>query len=127
MPASRPGLDDQPVVVAEAPAQPLVDVAEADAGVAGGASLRAEGKGPPELGGVHAHAVVLDADHGVVAGVLGGDGHVPEPVLALEAVPHRVLDQRLQAQERHGHRQHLGRDPQRDAEPVAEAGPLEHR
>ena len=41
------------------------------------------------------------------------DRDVPAPGLALQPVPHGVLDQRLDAQERHRDRQHLGRDLQR--------------
>ena len=50
----------------------------------------------------------------------------PTPVLALEPVPDGVLHQRLDAQEGHRDRQHLGRDQQRDLQPVAEPGLLEH-
>ncbi len=58
-------------------------------------------------------------------GVLGDDGDPPDARLALQPVPDRVLHQRLDAQERHRHGQHLGRDPQRDLQLVAEAGPLQ--
>ena len=52
---------------------------------------------------------------------------MPRAGLALEAVPDGVLDQRLEAEERHRHRQHLRRDLQRDLQPVAEPGPLEQQ
>ena len=76
---------------------------------------------------VGARAVVLDGDQRVGAVVGGGDRDgAPTSASAVEAVPHRVLDERLHDEERHRDRQHLGRDPQRDPQPVAEAGLLEH-
>ena len=42
-------------------------------------------------------------------------------------MPHRVLHQRLQAQERQPDRQHLGRDLQPHLEPLAEPGPLDRQ
>ena len=44
---------------------------------------------------------------------------------ALDAVLHGVLDERLEAEERHDDGQHLGRDADRHGEPVAEPGLLD--
>ena len=52
---------------------------------------------------------------------------VPTPVLRRQPVPDRVLHQRLHAQERHRHRQHLRRDLQPHLQPVAEPGPLQRQ
>ena len=49
------------------------------------------------------------------------------PCLSAQPVADGVLDQRLDAEERHGDGEHLGRDPQRDLEPVAEAGLLQQQ
>ena len=75
--------------------------------------------------GVHADAVVLHDDHALGARVLGGDRDRAAVGLARQPVPHGVLDQRLQGQERQHHRQHLGRDLELDVQPVAEAGLLQ--
>ena len=55
----------------------------------------------------------------------GGDRDAAAALLRLEAVPHRVLDERLDREERHDGRQHLGRDLQRHLQPVAEPCALE--
>ena len=46
-------------------------------------------------------------------GVLGEDRDLAVPELALEAMTHGVLDDRLEAEEGHDDRQHLGRHPER--------------
>src|SRR5690606_10017419 len=115
------GLHDEAVLVAVDLAEALVDVAEAHAARAG-ALLGVTGEDAAQAFRVHADAVVLDADVAFGAGVLGDDRDVADAVLALQAVPYRVLHEGLQAQERQGDREHLGGDAQGDLELVAEAG-----
>ena len=58
-------------------------------------------------------------------GVGCGDRDAAAALLRLEAVPHGVLDERLDREERHDRREHLGGDLQRHLQPVAEPGALE--
>ena len=120
-PRPHGGLDDEAELVAVDLAQPGVDVAEADR-VAG---VRAVEDVAHPLG-VGADAVVLDADLGVGAAVAGRDREVADALLVGEPVAHGVLDEGLHREVGQRHRQHLGRDEQRDLEPVAEPGLLEH-
>ena len=80
---------------------------------------------PPQHLRIHSHPVVLDADQALGAGVLGHDRHRADSGLRRQPVPHGVLHQRLQRQERHRDRQHLRRDLQPHLQPLAEAGPLQ--
>ena len=121
VPAPDRRLDDEAVVVAVDLAQPGVDVAEADR-VARVGTVE-DVAHPLRVG---ADAVVLDADLGVGAAVGGGDRQVAGALLVGEPVPHGVLDEGLHGEVGERHRQHLGRDEERDLQPVTEAGLLEH-
>ena len=116
------GLDHQAVVVAVDLPQPLVDVAQPDAvavGLAGQGAAHRVGSMPTPSSSTQMSASA--------AVVLGHDRDRARAGLALEAVPDGVLDQRLDAQERHRHRQHLGRDLHGHLQPVAEPGPLQQQ
>ena len=60
---------------------------------------------------IHSDAVVFDGDDAVGAFVAGDDLDLAA-ALSGEAVPHRVLDQGLQREERHDDVEHLRRDLQ---------------
>jgi hypothetical protein len=83
-------------MIAEHRPQPLVHIDEADV-LAVAVVLRAAGGDDRR---VHADPVVLDRDVALGAGVTRFDAHHTDARLAGQAVPDRVLDQRLQAQER---------------------------
>ncbi len=62
--------------------------------------------------GIHADAVVLDGDDAVGAASSRATISTAAPAPGPRAVPDRVLDQRLQREERHDDVEHLGRDLQ---------------
>jgi hypothetical protein len=115
------GVDDEAEVVAERGAHPVVDVAQpdvrADWCASARSSCRREGSMPtPSSSTMITHS--LPAFSAVIV-IVPPLGLLPRPV------PHGVLHERLEREERQHHRQHLGRDLQLDVEPVAEAGLLQ--
>ena len=92
-----------------------------------GGVLGRAGEHLPHPLGVAARAVVLDRDAAQPAVVLGHDRDRAAAAAALEAVLHGVLDERLQAQVRHGDGQHLRRHAEHHLQPVAEARLLEQQ
>ena len=113
-------LDDEPVLLAVDLPEARVDVAEPDV-----LARRAAREHGLEHRGVDADAVVLDGELGERPGVGRRDRDAPAALLRLETVSHGVLDERLDRQERHDRRQHLGGDLQRHLQSVAEPRALE--
>jgi len=97
-------------------AQPLVHVsqAEATAPLPGPPPTKRRGQARPPVG---------DSDQYLIAMKTDTDGQVYAAV-GPPAVPHRVFYQRLEDQAGHGHAQGLRGDLAGDAQPLAEAGPL---
>ena len=113
-------LDDQTVVVAVDLAQPGVDVGQAHR-LGLGRRRRAPGGRPRDRTRSRCPPPRSRLD----ALVGGGDRDLARAGHPLQAVAHGVLDQGLDGEVGHRDRQHLGRDQQRDDEPVAEPGLLE--